>query len=96
MTPAILGVEVMEMELRYFVHDADILRLTAQHDVNHDEIYTLGGIAGDFDDIQRRALVDRDRGATVEYWRVFLHDFLNGAVGVDADGLFRTEFGTEL
>ena len=84
------------MALRYFVHDAEILWLTAQHNVNHDEIYSLGEVAGNLADTQRRALIDRGRGAIVEYWRVFLHDFLNGAVGVDADGLFRTEFGTEL
>lgn len=91
MTPAILGVEVMEMELRYFVHDADILRLTAKHNVNHDEIYNLGGLAGDLADIQRRALIDRDRGTMVEYWRVFLHD-MAAVQTYDVDGIFRPEF----
>lgn len=81
----------MIMEIRYFVHDDEILQLTKQHNVNHDEIYSLGGVAGDLADIQRRALIDRDRGTMVEYWRVFLHDM--AAVQMyDVDGIFRPEF----
>ncbi|WP_047794715.1 hypothetical protein [Exiguobacterium sp. JLM-2] len=78
--------------MRIFLHDAEILRLTKQHDVNHDEIYSLGGVAGDLANIQRRALIDRDRGTIVEYWRTFYRDFLSGAVDIDADGLFQWEF----
>ena len=91
MTPAIVGVEVMEMKLRYFVHDADILRLTTLHNVDHDEIYRLGGVAGDLADTQRRALADRGRGAIVEYWCVFLHD-MAAVQTYDVDGIFRPEF----
>lgn len=82
--------------MRFFVHDAEILRLTAQHNVDHDEIYTLGGVAGDLAETRDRALLDRGRGAIVEYWRVFLHDFLSGAIDVDVDGMFHTEFDLKL
>lgn len=78
--------------MRIFVHDAEILRLTAQHNVNHDEIYNLGEVSGDLADTQRRALVERSRGAIIEYWRTFYRDFLSGAVDIDADGLFQWEF----
>ncbi len=44
--------------MRFFVHDADILRLTARHNVNHDEIYELGSIAGDMGKARERALAD--------------------------------------
>lgn len=81
----------MKMKLRYFVHDAEILRLTAQHNVNYDEIYALVGLAGDLAGAQHRALVERSRGAIVEYWCVFLHDM--AAVQMyDVDGIFRPEF----
>jgi len=81
--------------MRFFVHDAEILRLTARHNVNHDEIYELGSIAGDVGKARDRALADRGRGAVVEYWRVFLHDFLSGAVDVDADGIFALQLSLE-
>lgn len=83
------------MKLRYFVHDAEILRLTKQHNVDHDEIYSLGGIAGGLADAQHRALVDCGRDAVVEYWRVFLYDFLSGEIDVDADGMFATQLSLE-
>lgn len=79
------------METRYFVHDDEILQLTKQHKVNHDEIYVLGGVAGDLADTQRRALADRGRGAIVEYWCVFLHDMAATQI-YDVDGIFRPEF----
>ena len=82
--------------MRFFVHDAEILRLTKQHNVDHDEIYSLGDVSGDLTKKRDRALAERDRITIVDYWRVFLHDFRSGAVDVDADGLFRTEFDTQL
>lgn len=78
--------------MRIFVHDAEILRLTMSYNVNHDEIAHLGGVIGDLADTQRRALVERSRGAIIEYWRTFYRDFLSGAVDIDADGLFQWEF----
>lgn len=81
--------------MRFFVHDAEILRLTAQYNVDHDEIYKLGSIVGDMVEARDRALAARGRGAVLEYWRVFLHDFLNGAVDVDADGIFALQLSLE-
>lgn len=81
--------------MRFFVHEAEILRLTKQHNVDYDEIYSLGGVAGDLADARDRALVDRSRGAVVEYWRVFLHD-MAAVPTYDVDGIFRPEFDLQL
>lgn len=77
--------------MRIFVHDAEILRLTKQHNVSHDEIYALGGVAGDLADTQRRALAEGSRGTLVEYWRVFLGDMAATQI-YDVDGIFHPEF----
>lgn len=78
--------------MRIFVHETEILLLTEQYNVDHDEIAHLGGVIGNLTDTQRRALVERSRGAIIEYWRIFYRDFLSGAVDIDADGLFQWEF----
>lgn len=82
--------------MRIFVHETEILLLTEQYNVDHDEIAHLGGVIGNLADTQCRALVDRSRDTVIEYWRTFYQDFLSGAIDIDADGLFQWEFELRL
>lgn len=82
--------------VRYVLHNDDLLDMTAMYGITSDEIRNIGGIDGDLAAAANRALVERDRGAVVEYWRIYWREFERGTINYDIDGLFRWDFDTEL
>lgn len=78
--------------VRYVLHDDELLKLTEHYGITSDEIYDIGGIDGHLAKAAKRALADRGRGAVVEYWRIYWHDFERGTINYDIDGLFRWDF----
>ena len=78
--------------VRYVLHDDELLRLTEKYGITSDEIIDIGGLDGDLTVSAACALADRSRGAIVEYWRVYWHDFERGTYNYDVDGLFRWQF----
>lgn len=78
--------------VRYVLHDDELLSLTEHYGITSDEIRDIGGIGGDLIAAANRVLADRSRGALVEYWRIYWHDFERGAINYDIDGLFRWDF----
>lgn len=78
--------------VRYVLHNDDLLDMTAMYGITSDEIRNIGGIDGDLAAAATRALVERDRGAIVEYWRVYWSEFERGTINYDIDGLFRWDF----
>lgn len=79
-------------DVRYVLHDHELLRLTEHYGITSDEIYDIGGIDGDLSVSAACALADRGRGAVVEYWRVYWSEFECGTYNYDIDGLFRWQF----
>lgn len=78
--------------VRYMLHDDELLNLTEHYGITSDEIRDIGGVDGDLAEAANRALADRGRGAVVEYWRIFWREFERGAINYDIDGLFRWQF----
>lgn len=78
--------------VRYVLHNDELLEMTAMCGITSDEIRDMGGVDGDLAEAANRALADRGRGALVEYWRIYWHDFERGAINYDIDGLFRWDF----
>ena len=78
--------------VRYVLHDDELLRLTEKYGITSDEIRDIGGIDGNLTGSAACALIDRSRGAVVEYWRVYWSEFESGAINYDIDGLFRWDF----
>lgn len=82
--------------VRYVFHDDELLEMTAMYGITSDEIRDIGGIGGDLTAAANRVLVERDRGAVVEYWRIYWREFECGAINYDIDGLFRWDFDAKL
>lgn len=80
------------MQKTFYKHETHLMTLTSRHGITHTEIYDIGGIPGDLAAAANRALTDRSRGAVVDYWRTFLHEFESGTYDIDINGLFRWEF----
>ncbi|WP_214738375.1 hypothetical protein [Exiguobacterium sp. s162] len=78
--------------VRYVLHNDDLLDMTAMYGITSDEIRNIGGIDGDLTVAAACALVERDRGAVVEYWRIYWGEFERGTINYDIDGLFRWQF----
>lgn len=78
--------------VRYVLHDDELLKLTEHYGITSDEIYDIGGIDGKLAKAANRALADRGRGAILDYWRVFLAKYSAGDIDYDVNGLFRPEF----
>lgn len=86
---ATLVVEVMEMV--YFTHDPEILRLTDQHGIKATEI-VVSKTEDTLDQSHEVAVNEQSRDAVVRYWSVFMRDYTSGAIDYDVDGLFRWQF----
>lgn len=78
--------------VRYVLHNDDLLDMTAMYGITSDEIRNIGGIDGDLTVAAACALADRNRGAVVEYWRIYWSEFERGTINYDIDGLFRWDF----
>lgn len=78
--------------VRYVLHDDELLSLTEHYGITSDEIRDMRGVDGDLAEAANRALVERDRGAVVEYWRIYWSEFERGTINYDIDGLFRWDF----
>ena len=82
--------------VRFVLHNDELLEMTAIYGITSDEIRDIGGVNGDLTAAANRVLADRSRGALVEYWRIYWDDFERGVINYDIDGLFRWDFDAKL
>lgn len=83
--------------IKYYVHDPEILRMTSEHEIVAINVPVDATKRDDnLEQLRDRALVERSRGAILDYWRVFLAKYTAGDIDYDVNGLFRPEFDIDI